>query len=154
MGETNETAFATLAQSLRDFVPFVRTLGLEYEEISPERAVVVLPDRTEVHNHLGGPHAGALFSAGETASGAVVLAAFSDHLDRLTPVAARGEVTYRKLAMGTVSAEAVATRKAADVLAALDAGEKPEFPITVTFRTADGTQTGQMTVVWVLLANR
>ena len=49
---------------------FARTLCLEFGHISPERAVVVLPDRPELHNHLAGPHAGAIFSAGETATGA------------------------------------------------------------------------------------
>jgi acyl-coenzyme A thioesterase PaaI-like protein len=146
--------FAALGEQLTAFVPFVRTLGLEYEHISPERAVVVLPDRPEVHNHLAGPHAGAIFSTGETASGAIVLAAFGDQLDRLTPVAVRSEITYLKRALGTLRAEATATTPAAELLAALAGGARPEFPVEVSFRDEAGTETGRMQIVWALLRAR
>ena len=35
-----------------------------------------LPDEADRHNHVGGPHAAMIFGLGETASGAVGLAAF------------------------------------------------------------------------------
>jgi acyl-coenzyme A thioesterase PaaI-like protein len=143
--------FAALGEQLTAFVPFVRTLGLEYEHISPQRAVVVLPDRPEVHNHLAGPHAGAVFSAGETASGAIVLAAFGSHLERLTPVAVRADIAYLKRAYGTVRAEATTAATAGDLLAELDRGGRPEFPVTVTVHDEKGTETARMNVVWALL---
>ncbi len=49
--------------------PMVRTLNIEYLETTPERAVLALPDQGEYRNHVGGPHAGAMFTLGESAGG-------------------------------------------------------------------------------------
>lgn len=131
-------------------VPFARTLGLEFESASAGYAVVTLPDAPEVHNHVGGPHAGALFALGETASGAVVLATFGDLLDRAVPLAVRAEIAYRSIAYGPVRAVARLDRPAADVVAELDAGDRPEFPVTIDIGTPDGALTAEMTVIWTL----
>ena len=139
---------------LLDVVPFARTLGIRFESVTPTSAVAVLPDTAEHHNHLGGPHAGALFTLAETASGAIVLAAFSSALDRAVPLAVRATIKYQKLAMGTVSAHASLQRPADAVLAELDAGQRPEFDVLVTLRNAEGTPTAEMTVTWTLRPNR
>lgn len=136
-------------------VPFARTLGLEFVEVAAEadgavQAVVRLPDTTATHNHVGGPHAGAMFSLGETASGAVVVAAFAHVLDRATPLAVTAEIAYRKLAMGSIRATARLARPAADVVAELEAGQRPEFPVRVDIATEEGKPTGEMTVLWTL----
>ncbi|QXE37992.1 DUF4442 domain-containing protein [Streptomyces sp. GMY02] len=131
-------------------VPMVKTLGLEFLETTAERAVVRLPDRPEYHNHVGGPHAGAMFTLAESASGAIVIAAFGDQLHRAVPLAVKAEIGYKKLAMGTVTATAALGRPAADVIATLDAGERPEFPVTIALTREDGAVTGEMTVVWTL----
>lgn len=55
--------------------------------------------------------------------------------------------------MGPVTATATLGRPAADVVAELDAGQRPEFPVTVAIRRADGAVTGEMTVVWTLRPN-
>ncbi|MGX2998469.1 DUF4442 domain-containing protein [Streptomyces sp. JNUCC 64] len=140
----------SVGEMLAATVPMARTLNLEFPETGPERAVVVLPDQDEYHNHLGGPHAGAMFTLGESASGAIVLAAFGDQLSRAVPLAVRAEIAYRKLAMGEVTATATLGRPAAEVIAELDAGGRPEFPVRVALRRADGDVTGEMTVVWTL----
>lgn len=62
---------AWVGETLTRMVPFVSTLGIEFGETSLERCVVHLPARPDTSNHLGGPHAGAIFTAAETASGAV-----------------------------------------------------------------------------------
>lgn len=136
-------------------VPFARTLGFEFVEVAPEadggiRAVVRLPDTPATHNHVGGPHAGAMFTLGETASGAVVVAAFAPVLDRATPLAVSAEIAYRKLAMGPVRATARLDRPVADVVAELEAGERPEFRVGVEIATEEGKPTGEMTIVWTL----
>ncbi|OZV75559.1 DUF4442 domain-containing protein [Micromonospora echinospora] len=147
-----------VAAGLLAAVPFVRTLDLEVVEVVSEddgglRAVLRLPDTTATHNHVGGPHAGAMFTLGESASGAVVLAAFGHLLDRATPLAVRAEIGYRRLAMGPVTATARLGRPATEVVAELDAGRRPEFPVPVEITTADGTPTTTMTVVWTLRPN-
>ncbi len=136
-------------------VPFARTLGFEFVEVAPEadggiRAVVRLPDTPATHNHVGGPHAGAMFTLGETASGAVVVAAFAPVLDRATPLAVSAEIAYRKLAMGPVRATARLDRPVADVVAELEAGERPEFRVGVEIATEEGKPTGEMAIVWTL----
>jgi acyl-coenzyme A thioesterase PaaI-like protein len=143
----------SVGEMLAATVPMARTLRLEFLETSPEKAVVALPDQGEYHNHVGGPHAGAMFTLGESASGAVVLAAFGDQLSRAVPLAVGAEIAYRKLATGEVTATATLGRPAAEVVAELDAGRRPEFPVSVALRRADGAVTGEMTVVWTLRPN-
>lgn len=140
----------SIGTMLAETVPMVRTLGLEFSETSAERAVVSLPDESAWHNHVGGPHAGAMFTLAESASGAIVLAAFGDQLSRAVPLAVRAEIGYKKLAMGRVTATAELGRPVADVLAELDAGERPEFPVEVKIAREDGAVTGEMTIIWTL----
>ncbi|MFJ2607268.1 DUF4442 domain-containing protein [Streptomyces sp. NPDC091279] len=140
----------SIGEMLAATVPMVRTLNLEYLETTPERAVVALPDQAEYRNHVGGPHAGAMFTLGESASGAIVLAAFGDQLERAVPLPVNAEIAFKKIALGPVRATATLGRPAADVVAELDAGERPEFPVTVALQRADGAVTGEMTVLWTL----
>ena len=134
-------------------VPMVRTLNLEFGETTAERAVVRLPDQPDFHNHIGGPHAGAMFTLAESASGAIVLSAFGDQLSCAVPLAVKAEIGYRKLAMGPVTATAELGRPVAEVVAELDAGDRPEFPVHVTITREDGAVTGEMIIVWTLRPN-
>lgn len=136
-------------------VPFVRTLGVRVlaagaDEAGEFRAVAALDDDDRLHNHVGGPHAGVLFSLGETASGAVVLAAFGAVLDRAVPLAVRAEIDYRRVATGPVSATARLRRSVAEVLAELAAGTRPEFTVEIQITTADGVVTTEMVTTWTL----
>lgn len=135
-------------------VPWVRTVGIEFGEITPERAVVRLPDDPDLRNHVEVPHAAMIFGLGETASGAVGLAAFAGVLERATPLVVRSEITYRRLARGPLTAEAVLDRPAADVLAELDSGTRPEFGVQVTITDGNGRKTTSMTVIWTLRPSR
>ncbi|MFE2724430.1 DUF4442 domain-containing protein [Kitasatospora sp. NPDC059327] len=143
----------SIGQLLDSTVPMARTLKLEYLETTPERAVLRLPDQPEYHNHVGGPHAGAMFTLAESASGCIVLGAFGAELSRAVPLAVSAEISYKKLAMGAVTATAVLGRPVADIVAELDKGERPEFPVTVEITRADGAVTGVMTVIWTLRPN-
>ncbi|MEU6018551.1 DUF4442 domain-containing protein [Streptomyces sp. NPDC047515] len=140
----------TVGEMLAATVPMARTLNLEFLETTAERAVVCLPDQADYHNHLAGPHAGAMFTLAESASGAIVIAAFGDQLSRAVPLAVKAEIAYKKLAKGDVTATATLGRPAADVVAELDEGKRPEFPVLIEIRRADGAVTGEMTVVWTL----
>ncbi|MBG0832125.1 DUF4442 domain-containing protein [Planomonospora sp. ID67723] len=135
-------------------VPFARTLDISFEKVEPGFALCRMPDRADLHNHLGGPHAGALFTLAESASGAAMLATFGDQLSRATPLAVDAAIRYVKLAMGEVVAEARLRASREEVVAGLDAGERPEFDVTVEIRTADGTPVSEMTVAWTLRPNR
>src|SRR5689334_7347578 len=112
-----------LAEGLIASVPFAGTVGIEIVDITADgdkvRAVATLPDEARLHNHVAGPHAGALFALGETASGAVVMAAFGPHLALGTPLAVRADIAYAKLARGPVRATATLARPVADVITEL-----------------------------------
>ncbi|MEU3408470.1 DUF4442 domain-containing protein [Streptomyces sp. NPDC006670] len=142
-----------VGELLAKTVPMAGTLNLQFLETTAERAVVRLPDQPAFHNHLGGPHAGAMFTLAESASGAIVLAAFGDQLSRAVPLAVKAEIGYKKLAKGVVTATATLGRPAAEVVAELDAGGRPEFPVTIAIQREDEAVTGEMTVVWTLRPN-
>jgi acyl-coenzyme A thioesterase PaaI-like protein len=146
------TDVAALAAGMSQAVPFVRTLGISFVDVAADGTVVVaeLTDRDNLHNHVGGPHAGVLFSLGETASGAVVLSAFGAQLADTVPLAVGARIAYRKLAMGGVRATATLTRPVQDVLNELAEGVRPEFDVAVEIATSDGMVTAEMTVTWSL----
>lgn len=135
-------------------VPWVATVGITFGETTAGRAVAHLPDAAEQHNHVGGPHAAMIFGLGETASGAVVLAAFAAAMERATPLVVRSEIAYPRLAKGALTAVAVLDRPAVEVLAELDAGTRPEFAVSVTITDAEGRETTRMTVTWTLRPQR
>ncbi|OLT29499.1 DUF4442 domain-containing protein [Nocardiopsis sp. CNR-923] len=135
-------------------VPFARTLGVTFTDLDFGRAVMRLPDNADHHNHVGGPHAGAMFALAESASGAIVIGAFGDQLERAVPLPVSAEIRYLKIALGDVTAEATLGRPRDEIVAELDEGRRPEFPVEIELRTDDGTVTGRMTVVWTLRPNR
>lgn len=138
------------ADAMKQAVPYVKAVGIDFEEVSPSRVVATLPDDETLRNHIGGPHAAMMFGLGESASGAVVMSAFGAHLDQATPLAVRAEIAYKKIAMGVLRAEAVLGRSAEDVLAELESGARPEFPVSIMITNAEGVTTCEMTVVWTL----
>jgi acyl-coenzyme A thioesterase PaaI-like protein len=145
------------AEALLKAVPFATTVGITVTEVSTEdgvRAVCELPDNPALHNHVAGPHAGAQFTLGETASGTVVMAAFGGYLDRAVPLTVRADITYRKFATGALRATARLVRPVDAVIAELAAGQRPEFDVLVEITRADGAPCAEMTVVWTLRPNR
>ena len=149
------TDYDAIRDLLPAMVPFVKTLGLDYLELDAERAVLRLRDEPTFHNHVGGLHAGAMFTLAESASGAVVIGSFEDLLAAVTPVAASATITYLRLATGAVTAEAVLGRPAAEVRAELArTGETVQFPVQVTLRTDDGRTNAEMTISWALRPQR
>lgn len=149
---TTDTSWvgAAMAQS----VPWVREVGITFGETTAQRCEAHLPDAPARHNHVGGPHAAMIFGLGETASGAVGLAAFGATMERATPLVVSSEIAYLRLAKGPLTAVAELDRDPADVLAELDAGTRPEFTVSVTITDAGGRATSRMTVVWTLRPNR
>lgn len=146
--------FHTLVAEMPVTVPMVGTLGIQFLELDPGRVVLRLPDDPRYHNHIGGPHAGAMFTLAETATGALVLGNFGMHLDRAVPLAVDASIRYQKVAMGPLYAEAIMADSPASILAQLDAGERPEWRIEVTLATEDWTVTGLASFLWTLKPTR
>ncbi|MFI6298327.1 DUF4442 domain-containing protein [Nonomuraea sp. NPDC050790] len=135
-------------------VPFANTLGVVFDKVDDGYALCRLPDRPDLHNHVAGPHAGALFTLAESASGAAMLSALGDQLSRAVPLATGATIRYRKLAMGEVTAEARLQADRDEVVSRLDAGERPEFEVGVELKNAEGVLVSEMTVSWTLRPNR
>src|SRR3954454_24871101 len=120
--------FDAIAQGMTQAVPFAGFLGVEVTKLSAGEATAVLPERAELKNHVGSQHAGALFTAAETASGAAFVGAFAERMGDVTPLARSAEISYEKIASGTITARARLGMPTAQALEALDADGKVEFP--------------------------
>lgn len=140
-----------LTDALRSSAPFIRTLGLEVVALDDDHALLRLPHSEAVLNHFGGPHAGAIFSLGESAAAALMVQHFGGWLDRALPLAVSGEIRWSRVARSGVTAEARMQRPVADVRAELEQGGRPEWSTRVVFRREeDGAECAEMTVVLTL----
>jgi uncharacterized protein (TIGR00369 family) len=134
-------------------VPFAGFLGIEYDTVSPGEVVLRLADDPAKHNHIGTLHAGALFALAESASGLAVIAAIADRLAGVTPLAARAEITYAKVARGDVTATARIGGSVAEILGTLDAEGRVRFPVDVELRDESGDVAATVVVDWHLRRN-
>ena len=142
------TDFDLIAKGMTQAVPFAGHLDVEITEISEGEATVLLPDLPELKNHVGSQHAGALFTAAETASGAAFVGAFAERMGDVTPLARSAEIAYEKIANGEITAKATLGVDAAKALATLDAEGKVEFPCEVELSDGDGQRVATATVHW------
>ncbi|MFN8215905.1 MAG: DUF4442 domain-containing protein [Solirubrobacterales bacterium] len=140
--------FDAIAKGMAMAVPFVGHLDLEIAEVGAGEATVVLPRKQHLTNHVGSQHAGALFTAAETASGAAFVGAFAVRMGDVTPLARRAEIEYLKIAGGAITARATLGIDAAEALATLDADGKVEFPCLVELTDSAGETVATATVDW------
>jgi uncharacterized protein (TIGR00369 family) len=148
------TDFDAIAQGMSQAVPFAGHLGLEIASVAAGEATVVLPERTELTNHVGSQHAGALFTAAETASGAAFVGAFAERMGEVTPLARNAEISFEKIAKGPIQASAKLGVPADEALATLDADGKVVFPCEVELTDADGQRVATATVQWHVRLNK
>ncbi len=148
------TDFDAIAQGMTQAVPFAGFLGLEITSVAPGEAVVVLPERAELTNHVASQHAGALFTVAEAASGAAFVGAFAERMGEVTPLARSAEISYEKIAKGPIEARARLAVPAAEALATLDAEGKVEFPCEIELADESGTQVATATVHWHVRLNK
>jgi len=138
----------------RETIPLVKTLGIHVTEAvitdSEVRAVCTLPDRAEQRNHVGGPHAGAMFTAAESASGGVVQSAFADLFTQAVPLIMNGNMRFQALALGDIVATGrMPIAEVARVRSELAEGKRPEFFVEVEVTSGDGV-TGYLSTHWTL----
>jgi uncharacterized protein (TIGR00369 family) len=145
------TDYDAMRALLPELLPAVKTLGIDYDALDATTAVCSLRDDPALHNHVGGLHAGIMFTLAETASGAVVLGCFEDLVQGgVTPLAAHAEITFTRLARGRVTATATLGREAEVVRKELaETGRTVQFPVHVSLGTDEG-ETGSMTIQWAL----
>ncbi|MBS1677700.1 MAG: DUF4442 domain-containing protein [Actinobacteria bacterium] len=140
--------FAAIAKGMAIAVPYISHMGIEVTEMSEGAATAVLPDRPELHNHVGSQHAGALFGVAETASGAAFVGAFAVRMGDLTPLARSAEISYVKVARGPVEAKARLGVPAAEALATLDKEGRVDFSVEVEMTDGEGDTVATATVDW------
>jgi uncharacterized protein (TIGR00369 family) len=148
------TDFDLIAQGMTEAVPFAGHLGVTVTSMSEGEAVALLPERDELKNHVGSQHAGALFTAAETASGAAFVGAFAERMGEVTPLARSAEIAYEKIAKGPIEATARLGMAKDEALAALDSEGKVEFPCEVVLTDAEGIQVASATVRWHVRLNK
>lgn len=144
---------AALRTPLRSFimgrvVKFVGTAGLTIEELTTERAVVFVKDRSRVHNHIGGVHAGAMALLAETASGFVV---GMNVPDTRVPVIKSMHIDYVRRAKGGL--RAVAELNGAQ-RAQILTEERGDVTPKVTVTDEAGEEPVRCTMVWAWTPKR
>lgn len=140
--------YDAIAKGMAMAVPFAGHLNLEIVGIAEGEAVVRLPERQELTNHVGTQHAGALFTAAETASGAAFVGAFAPRLGEVTPLARSAEIVYEKVAKGPIRAAARLGVAAGEALQTLDAEGRVEFPCEIELSDEAGDRVATATVSW------
>ena len=145
--------YEAVRAGMQQAIPYNNHLGLEVVEVADGRGVVRLPESDSLLNHVASQHAGALFSAGEAASGAAFVGGFAEQMGGLTPLARRASIEYRKLARGPITATGTLAEEKAALLTRLDADGKVEFQVDVDLTDGDGTSVAQMSVDWHVRRN-
>jgi uncharacterized protein (TIGR00369 family) len=140
--------FDLIAKGMPQVVPFAGHLNLEITEVTAGEATVLLPERPELLNHVGSQHAGALFTAAETASAAAFLSTFAERMGEVTPLARSAEISYEKIAKGEITAKGRLGIPADKALATLDADGKVEFPCEIELTDGDGDLVAAANVRW------
>ena len=138
---------------LQQAVPFNSHLGLEIQEVGAGVGVVKLPDLSELRNHVGTQHAGALFAAGEAASGAAFVGTFADRLGDITPLVRTAEITYSTPGQGAITATGRLGGDPGELLTDLDDTGTVDFVVDVELANAHGDKVAEMSVQWNVKKN-
>jgi acyl-coenzyme A thioesterase PaaI-like protein len=132
---------------------FVGTLGPKVLASSRRETVLRLDAGPELHNHVGGPHAAAIFGLGETAALAVLLETFGDLVEagRAIPLVKSGSISFSAIATGPLLASARLVDDEQSARASFDARGVATFNVEIAFRReADDVQTAVMTAQMAL----
>lgn len=129
-------------------VPFAKHAGVEIAELADGTATARLAQTDVTINHIGSQHAGALFTLGEAASGAAMAGAFAKVLLSVRPLAGAASINYKKVAKGTVTANAKTGRPPAELLEELETEGKVRFPIEVDLQDKSDQTVAVMVVEW------
>ncbi|WP_299030586.1 DUF4442 domain-containing protein [uncultured Sulfitobacter sp.] len=135
-------------------VPYATHTGVELIEVGDGIATARLDQRSETENHIKGQHAGAMFTLGETASGAAVAGALAPVILQMRPVAAIAEITYRKFAQGTLTATARTSRSGPELMAEIEAEGKVAFEVAIDIRDSVDETVVEMMVNWYVSPTR
>lgn len=140
--------YDTIKSHLDAAVPFARHVGVTLLEIGDGTASAQLEQREEVSNHIASMHAGAMFTLAEAASGAALAGALAPVILEMRPVAANASIAYKKVAKGTLTAHAKASKDGASLIQTIEDEGKVAFDVVVDVQDAAGDTVVEMTVNW------
>lgn len=146
--------YDAMRAGMQSAIPFNTHVGLEIVEVAEGRGVVKLPDKSELRNHAGSQHAGALFAAGEAASGAAFVGVFGDRLEQVTPLVGDAQIRYKQRAQGAITASGQVSQDAVELLEVLDEDGEVSFCVDVDLQNAHGDTVAEMTVNWTVRASK
>ena len=143
---------STIAALIHGAGGFVRTLGPTVVRSSSDEALLRLDPGEELFNHVGGPHAAAIFGLGETTAFVVLLEVFGDLVEAgAVPLVKSAEIAYSAVATGPLLATGRLTGDAVAARASLGERGVAVFAVEVRFtREADGVETAVMTAQMAL----
>jgi acyl-coenzyme A thioesterase PaaI-like protein len=125
--------------------PFARTLAPHVISIGGGEVDIEATVPPTLNNHMGGPHAAALFGLAETAAAGIVVSVFEDLVGiGAIPMVKSAEIVYTQVAYGHVSAHATFTGDEAGVRSSYAQRGVAVFPVEVTIANADGAETARM----------
>ena len=131
-------------------VPFADHAKVETLAAGPEGGLARIPEAVELTNHIASVHAGALFTVGETASGAAMLGAFASLIGQVRPVTRKSEIRYLRIARGEITARGQLSEAPDAIRARLEANGKVDFDVEVRLTDPAGQTVAQMSVTWNL----
>ena len=120
-------------------IPYSGSIGARIEHLEPGHAVVVLPDRRRVRNHLNSVHAIALANMAELSTG---LAMISGLPAGVNGILVGLNVTYEKKARGQLRAECRCTVPTGDT--------RQEVPIETEIKDLAGDVVTRATATWLV----
>jgi len=125
-------------------VHFVRTAGVKFQELTEERAVVVLANKRRVQNHIGTLHAAAVALIGETATGAVFGMSVPDEK---YPILKSMRINYTKRSQGALRAEATLAPGMRERFWVEEKGDIA-VPVRITDETGEPTVDAEYVWAW------
>lgn len=140
-----------IAATIHASTGFVGTLGPRV--LSTDPALLRLDAGPELHNHVGGPHAAAIFGLGETAAFVVLLRVFGDLVAAgAVPLVKKADIAYSALSTGPLLAAATLLGDEAGARTSFAARGRAVFPVEVRFRReGDQVETAVATYAMALL---
>ncbi|MES2342706.1 MAG: DUF4442 domain-containing protein [Pseudomonadota bacterium] len=140
----------TTSPTAMGVVPFARHARVDTLPAAPGTGLARIPDAPELTNHIASVHAGALFTVGETASGAAMVGAFPDLIGGVRAVTRKSEIRYLKIARGEITARAVLAEPAEAIRGRLSEAGRADFEVVVTLEDPGGQTVAEMSVTWNL----
>jgi len=131
--------FQAIRSQLERSVPFHQVIGLVLDQVDSHGARARVPEQAALTNHVGTLHAGVVFSACESASGAALVGALLPVIMRTRFVVRDARISYLKPARGELITHAALADDPAALIAALERDGRVQVVVDASGRTQAGT---------------